>query len=104
MNPQLRQRSTTWWEAPEFLALAEVRRAMVGGGAPSKPPETAEESARQAVSRVLFEVEHILRELGKRLEAGESVRIRSGIYIHTVDRVDFDLRIIEHGDVTGGPR
>ena len=45
---------------------------------------------------VLFEVEHIVRELGKRLEAGDSVRLRKGVYIYAVNRVDFNLRIVEH--------
>ncbi len=88
-----------WWLAPEFLELAKLRRAMVGGEVPTKPPETAEESARDAVSWVLFEVEHIVRELGKRLEAGESVRLRRGVYAYTRDRVDFNLRIVEHTEV-----
>jgi hypothetical protein len=92
-----------WWLAPEFLALAELRRTMVGSEVPSKPPETAEESARDAVFWVLFEVEHIIRELGKRLEAGESVHLRKGVYAYTVDRVDFNLRIVEHTEVTMQP-
>ena len=93
-----------WWLAPEFLALAELRRTMVPGAVPSKPPETAEESARDAVFWVLFEMEHIVRELAKRLEAGETVRLRRGVYVHTVDRVDFNLRITEDVAITGGPR
>jgi len=85
-----------WWEAPEFQALAEVRRAMVGGEVPSRPPETAEESARQAVFWVLFELDHLIRRFATRLEAGESVRLRSGVYVHEEARVDFNLRIVEH--------
>jgi len=96
--------SAPWWLAPDFLALADLRRKMVGGEIPSRPPETAEESARHAVFWALCEVEHIVRELGKRLEAGEQVRLRSGIYIHTVDRVDFNLRIVEHTEVTTEPQ
>jgi hypothetical protein len=93
-----------WWLAPEFLALAELRRSMDGGALPAASPQTAEESARQAVFWVLFEVEHIVRQLGKRLEAGDSVHLRRGVYIRTVDRVDFNLRIVEDVEITGGPR
>ena len=93
-----------WWLAPEFLALAELRRTMAGGAAVAASRQTAEESTREAVFWVLFEVEHIVRELAKRIEAGESVRLRRGVYIHTVDRVDFNLRIIEDVEITGGPR
>jgi hypothetical protein len=92
-----------WWLAPEFLALAELRRTMVPGAVPSKPPETAEESARDAVFWVLFELEHIVRELGKRLEAGEPVHLRKGVYIYTADRVDFNVRIVEHTEGTMQP-
>jgi hypothetical protein len=92
-----------WWLAPEFLALAELRRTMLGSGGPSKPPETAEESARDAVFWVLFELEHIVRELGTRLEAGESVQLRKGVYIYASDRVDFNLRIVERTEVTIQP-
>jgi hypothetical protein len=93
-----------WWDATEFRALAEVRRAMGGGSVPSKPPENAEESARLAVFWALFEIEHILDQLRKRIEAGDSVRLRSGIYAYTTERVDFNLRIVEHVEITGAPR
>ena len=93
-----------WWLAPDFLALAELRRTMAGSAAPAASPQTAEESAREAVFWVLFELEHIVRELAKRSEAGDSVRLRRGVYVHTVDRVDFNLRIVEHVEITGGPR
>jgi hypothetical protein len=92
-----------WWLAPELLALAELRRTIIGGEVPSRPPETAEETARDAVFWVLFELEHIVRELGKRLEAGEAVRLRKGVYVYTSDRVDFNLRIVEHTEVTIQP-
>jgi hypothetical protein len=69
-----------WWLAPEFVALAELRRAMAGSAAPTAAAETPEESARHAVFWVLFEVEHLIRELATRVEAGESLRIRHGIY------------------------
>jgi hypothetical protein len=98
------ERSIRWWEAPEFRALAEVRRAMVGTAVPSAPAETAEESARQAVFWALFEVEHLVRRFALRLEAGEDVRIRSGVYKHEEGRVDFNLRIVEHVEISGGPR
>jgi hypothetical protein len=93
-----------WWLAPEFLALAELRRTMAGGAAPAASPQTAEDSAGDAVFWVLFELEHIVRELAKRLEAGEPVRLRRGVYIHTVDRVDFNLRITEDVEMPGGVR
>ena len=97
----IREPSALWWEAPEFLALAEVRRAMVGGESPGRPPETAEESARHAVFWALFEVEHIVGQFGKRVAAGESVRLRRGIYTHTEGCVDFNLRIVEHVETSG---
>jgi hypothetical protein len=49
---------------------------------------------------VLFEVEHLIRELATRVEAGESLRIRHGIYKFQHQRVDFDLRIVEHDEKT----
>jgi hypothetical protein len=100
----IHEASRPWWGAPEFLAITEVRRAMVGGGVPSGPAETPEESARHAVFWALFEVEHLIRRFALRLEAGEAVRIRSGVYKHEEGRVDFNLRIVEHVEITGGPR
>lgn len=102
--------SPSWWKAPEFLALAELRRAMVRGAVPSAPAETAEESARQAIFWVLFEAEHLIHRFAQRLEAGEALRIRTGVYKHQEGRVDFNLRIMEHVEITmpppahGGPR
>jgi hypothetical protein len=93
-----------WWLAPEFLALGELRRAMVGGAVPTAPAQTAEESARHSVFWTLFEVEHIVRELGKRLEAGEAVRMRSGVYTHTVGRVDLSPRSMRAGPSSASRR
>ena len=87
-----------WWDAPEFLAITELRRAMVGGAVPSAPAQTPEESARHAVFWALFEVEHLIRRFAARIEAGDSVRIRSGVFKHDEGRVDFNLRIVEHDD------
>jgi hypothetical protein len=89
-----------WWEAPEFLALSEVRRAMVGGALPTTPAQTAEECARHAVFWALYEVEHIVHAYVRLLQAGESVRLRTGVYKHHDQRVDFNFRIIEHDDAT----
>jgi len=100
----IHEASRPWWEAPEFLALKEVRYAMVGGNAPSRAPQTAEESARHAMFWALFELEHVVRRFALRVEAGDAVRIRSGVYKHEEGRVDFNLRIVEHVEVTGGPR
>ena len=100
----VREPSRPWWEAPEFLALAEVRRAMVGGTGPAAPPRTAEESARYAVFWALFEVEHLIRRFASRVEDGDDVRIRHGVYVYQAERVDFNLRIVEHVEITGGPR
>jgi hypothetical protein len=88
-----------WWQTPAFLALADVRRAMVEEGIPSGPARTAEESARHAVFWAVFEIDHIVRELGRRVAAGESVRLRSGVYAYAEGRVDFGLRIVEHDEV-----
>jgi hypothetical protein len=93
-----------WWEALEFLALREVRHAMVGGAVPARPAETPEESARHAVFWALFELEHLVRRFVARLEAGERVRIRWGIFKHETGRVDFDLRIVEETDLSGDAR
>jgi hypothetical protein len=101
---KVREPTGPWWEAPEFRALAEVRRAMVGGGAPSHPPQTAEESARHAMFWALFELEHVVRRFALRLEAGDSVRMRSGVHKHEEGRVDFDIRVVEHVEIPGGPR
>ncbi len=91
--------SAPWWEAPEFRAVAEVRRAMIGGAVPSAPAQTAEESAQQAVFWALFEVEHLIARYVKLIESGEDVRIRSSVYKHEERRVEIGLRIIEHADV-----
>ena len=99
-----------WWEAAAFLALVDVRRSMTGGVVPSTPARTAEESARHAVFWAMFEIENIVRQLGRRVAAGESVRLRSGVYVHAEGRVDFNLRIVEHVEAgvsppgTGGAR
>jgi hypothetical protein len=90
--------SSPWWEAPEFLALAEVRRAMVGGTVLSVPAQTPEESARHAIFWTLFEVEHLIRRFAVRVEAGDSVRVRAGVFKHEEGRVDFNLRIVEHDE------
>jgi hypothetical protein len=94
-----------WWEAPEFLALTELRLVIAGGSIPQRLPESAEESARQAVFWALFEIDHLVRQFARRLEAGESVHMRRGIYKHHEARVDFDLRIVEHPpvDIQGQP-
>ena len=76
---------------------------MVGGAGPSAPAQTPEESARHAVFWALFEVEHLIRRFALRLEAGEAVRIRSGVYKHEEGRVDFNLRIVEQVEVTMPP-
>ena len=89
-----------WWLAPELVALAELRRTMAGSADPAAAAVTAEQSARHAVFWVLFEVEHLIRELATRVEAGESLRIRHGIYKFQHQRVDFDLRIVEHEEIT----
>ena len=94
----IHEASRSWWEAPEFLALAELRRAMVGGAIPSAPAETPEESARHAVFWALFELEHLIRRFATRIEAGDSVRMRTGVFKHEEGRVDFNLRIVEHDD------
>ena len=94
----IHEASRPWWEAPEFLALAELRRAMVGGAIPSAPAETPEESARHAVCWALFELEHLIRRFATRIEAGDSVRMRTGVFKHEEGRVDFNLRIVEHDD------
>ena len=101
---RINEASGPWWEAPEFLALAERRREMVGGGAPATPPQTAEESARHAMVWALFELEHIVRRFGMRIEAGDDVRMRSGVHKHEEWRVDFDIRVVEHVEIPGGPR
>jgi hypothetical protein len=88
-----------WWEAAAFLALADVRRSMTGGVAPSIPARTPEESARHAVFWAMFEIEHIVRQLGKRVEAGEAVRLRSGVYAHAEGHVTFNLRIVQQIEV-----
>jgi hypothetical protein len=96
--------SQHWLRAPEFLALAELRRRMVGGALPSTAPRTPEESARHAVFWVLIELEHLIRRFAKRLQAGESVWLRSGIYWSEDGRVDFTLRIVDHVERGGGVR
>ncbi len=88
-----------WWEAPELLALAALRRAMMGG-APALAPVTAEESARHAVFWLLFEMEHLVRRFAARLEAGQAVRVRCGVYRREDGGVDFNLRIVEEPEVT----
>jgi hypothetical protein len=93
-----------WWEALEFLALAEVRRAMVRGEVPSKPAETAEESARHAVFWTLFELDHLVRRFAARVEAGERVRLRTGVFKHEGGCVQFSLRIVEEAGAYGGGR
>lgn len=100
----IRERSGPWWEAPEFLALTEVRRAMVGGAVPAAPAQTAEQSARNAVFWALFEVEHVIAQYAKLLQAGEDVRIRTSVYTHEERRVQLGLRIVEHVEITGGPQ
>jgi hypothetical protein len=89
-----------WWDAPEFLALSEVRRAMVRGEVPVGLPGTAEEHARHALFWALYEIEHVMREYARRLAAGEPVRMRHGIYKHHPLRVDFNIRIVEDPGVT----
>jgi hypothetical protein len=89
----------SWWESPELLALAELRRAMVGGAVPVAPAQTPEEDARHAVFWALYEIEHIVREYAKLVEAGEPVRLRTGVYKHHERRVDFNLRIVEQPEV-----
>jgi hypothetical protein len=93
-----------WWETLEFLALREVRYAMVGGAVPTRPAETPEESARHAVFWTLFELDHLIRRFVARVEAGEQVRLRTGILTHEGGRADFSLRIVEESDVHGGGR
>jgi hypothetical protein len=85
-----------WWEAPELVALSELRLAIAGGSVPQLPPTNAEQSARQAVFWALFEIDHLVRQLGRRLEAGESLRMSSIIHRHQEGRVDFDLRLVEY--------
>jgi hypothetical protein len=92
--------SAPWWEAPEFRAVAEVRRALIGAAVPSVPARTAEESARQAVFWALFEVEHLMARYVKLIESGEDVCIRSSVYKHEERRVEIGLRIVEHADAT----
>jgi hypothetical protein len=93
-----------WLEAPEFLALTELRLAMAGGAVPSEPPQTAEEDARQAVFWSLYELEHILREHARLVEAGEPVRLRAGVYVHARLRVDFNVRIVEEPEIEIHPQ
>jgi hypothetical protein len=92
-------REACWWEATEYLALTEVRRAMAGGAAPASAAVTPEESARHAVFWTLFETEHLIRRFAVRLAAGERLRMRSGIYRHRDGRVDFNLRIVQQAEV-----
>ena len=54
------QSPARWWETLEFLALAEVRYAMVRGIVPATAARTAEESARHAVFWTLFELDHLV--------------------------------------------
>ena len=89
-----------WWEAPELLALAELRRALVGGAVPCEPAQTQEDDARHALFWALYEVEHVLHAYATLVEAGEPVRLRTGIYKHHERRVDFNLRIVEEPEVT----
>jgi hypothetical protein len=91
-----------WWETLEFLALAEVRHAMVRGVVPAKPAETAEESARHAVFWALFELDSLVRHFAARIEAGERVRIRTGILKHEGAWVELSLRIVKEANVPGG--
>jgi hypothetical protein len=88
-----------WWLAPEFLALAELRRAMVGGAAPASAATTPEESARHAVFWTLFQVEHLIRCFVARVEAGASVRLRSSNHRRAEGRVDFSLHIVEQAEI-----
>jgi hypothetical protein len=82
--------------APEFLMLAELRRAMAGGCAlPCGAASTAEEDARHAVFWAIYEIEHVVRELARLAEAGEPVRMRTGVSKHHERRVDFNVQIID---------
>lgn len=60
-----------WYEAPEFRALAEVRRAfMNGGSSPVAAIRTPEGGARQAALWTLYELHHVLEELAHRTRSG----------------------------------
>jgi hypothetical protein len=43
----------------------------------------------------LFELDHLVRRFAARVEAGERVRIRAGIFKHESGRVELSLRIVE---------
>jgi hypothetical protein len=95
----LKQPPLPWWTAPEFLMLAELRRAMASGTAvPSGAARTAEEDARHAVFWAIYEIEQIVREYAKLVEAGEPVRMRAGVYKHHDRRVDFNVQIVDRED------
>jgi hypothetical protein len=93
-----------WWEGPDFRVVTDLRRRMVGGALPATAPRTAEESARHAMFWLLIEVERLIRQLAARLQAGESVRLCTGICWHEDGRVDFNLRIVDHVETPGGQR
>jgi len=92
-----------WWEDGPFLALHALRVALSPEGkAPTRPPEAAEH-ARRALAEVLVEVEHTVRDYGRRVAGGETLGLVCKVYVYDGARVDVSLRIVER-DAPATPR